>query len=53
MILATIEFPQRGRLQLKDACWTGGPSNQFATDGLTPYQPLPDSRFPVISGVDR
>jgi len=37
----------------EDACWTGGPSNQFATDGLTPYQPLPDSRFPVISGVDR
>ena len=31
-----------------DATWTGGPSNQFSTDGLSPYQPLPDYRFPVF-----
>jgi hypothetical protein len=34
----------------EDATWTGGPSNQFSTEGLTVYQPLPDERFPVFGG---
>jgi len=35
--------------QPADAVWNGAPPEAFDTTGLTPYQPFPDDRFPILA----